>query len=1028
MLNLKKGLALVLAAATAFTFAPVSAFATGSVTTDGLTTKEGIDSLGYSALSVDKFTGTAGNDEYTTSRVIHLKEHNDAGDDAAHTQVGAFKITIDRKADPDTPGNYLDVVQAADSIDNTSKKEKLTNLAETTPGATIDGTTHTSRNSSGAETLPTSIAQRSYVVANTLNTDSDNDGYLDNLGGANFILYNTGVDGTVKVTIEALATKTSTTALSTSTLTVTVPSGNTSFALQKTSVDASEDSDVQVPFVITNPTQRQIQHIEFADGDNTIAAPVAYQTTSATTMTTIATTGATANVVPITSTDVYGVIKFHTGIQGQTKIKVTAWQDADHKIDQYLTINVKAGNGKLSVSYNVQTSRGAERYTFTDNAEYNGTQANNSIKSAPSIDKKVENGALKIGTKLNADKDGKLKNKNGYYIKNDGTAVAANTAADAISKRSELTTGKEDAVTEFDYELTEDLSNVYTNGGNLLPSAQTLYSDGTKTVQFDASANPGTEIRYSLVAEDEWQDTEYTAAGTNPTTVGYGSNPHTDYVLQKYVENNAGSAHVTLSGSTYGPNTKQVFSEDAAKKYGSISKNGLVTLKDANNTPQLYVVVSAIPSKAQADNGQKVSTYVVPIELSVQQPVQFYVGDSLGYVELESRESTGNVNLRTSRSDEKLYLSLASNNGRKSDKLNIVSNIGDQYVTGYSEDTSVATYDDTTHTVTAVKAGTTNIVIKTLSAPDYAGIITATIPVEVNNLDSSNGVSLKGVSVNKDKPTAKIASTPTVAGTNVVFSRALYKKDSNRPTGYSAIWPTDAGYGDIDVSSTGNVTYSKNNGTVYVRAYAQGDATHNPSTYAYVPVNYGQQAVDTELNVDTQPIVLDVKDTKQISATASTGSSISYTSADPTVASVNANGLVTANKSGYTTVTVTATAPDGKTGDSAIITVIVRGSETITDDTVKPAKVTGLKVSNKKGAHVSVKWKSQGKNINYRIWKKVGNGKWVGKNVAGSKATLSVKKGAKVQVKVKAYVKDSTGKTTWGPKATKAKTFKTDKK
>ena len=71
---------------------------------------------------------------------------------------------------------------------------------------------------------------------------------------------------------------------------------------------------------------------------------------------------------------------------------------------------------------------------------------------------------------------------------------------------------------------------------------------------------------------------------------------------------------------------------------------------------------------------------------------------------------------------------------------------------------------------------------------------------------------------------------------------------------------------------------------------------------------------------------------------------------------------------------------------------------------------------------------SQGKNINYRVYKKVGNGKWVGKNVAGSKTTLSVKKGAKVQVKVKSYVKDANGKTTWGPAATKAKTFKTDKK
>ncbi|MDD6381044.1 MAG: hypothetical protein PUG04_05090 [Lachnospiraceae bacterium] len=91
------------------------------------------------------------------------------------------------------------------------------------------------------------------------------------------------------------------------------------------------------------------------------------------------------------------------------------------------------------------------------------------------------------------------------------------------------------------------------------------------------------------------------------------------------------------------------------------------------------------------------------------------------------------------------------------------------------------------------------------------------------------------------------------------------------------------------------------------------------------------------------------------------------------------------------------------------------------------SKVTGLKVANKKGAKVSVTWASQGGRVNYRVYKKVGNGKWIAKNVTSNKATLSVKKGAKVQVKVKAFIKNSAGTTTWGPKAAK-KTLKTDKK
>ncbi|MDY6352926.1 MAG: hypothetical protein SPL57_07795 [Lachnospiraceae bacterium] len=91
------------------------------------------------------------------------------------------------------------------------------------------------------------------------------------------------------------------------------------------------------------------------------------------------------------------------------------------------------------------------------------------------------------------------------------------------------------------------------------------------------------------------------------------------------------------------------------------------------------------------------------------------------------------------------------------------------------------------------------------------------------------------------------------------------------------------------------------------------------------------------------------------------------------------------------------------------------------------SKVTGLKVANKKGAAVSVSWTKQGTNVLYRVYKKVGSGKWVAKNVAGTKTSLKVKKGAKVTVKVKAYKKTDAGKTVWGPKATQV-TKKTDKK
>ena len=177
---------------------------------------------------------------------------------------------------------------------------------------------------------------------------------------------------------------------------------------------------------------------------------------------------------------------------------------------------------------------------------------------------------------------------------------------------------------------------------------------------------------------------------------------------------------------------------------------------------------------------------------------------------------------------------------------------------------------------------------------------------------------------------------------------------------------------------------------------------------------------DSDLKVADSALTVKVGDTASAGAsTTASGAAITYTSSDTDVATVAADGTITAVAPGTAVVTVKAAETDTVNAGTATIVVTVPSN---------PQKVTGVKVSNKKGAYVSVKWTSQGGNVNYRIYKKVGNGKWIGKNVAGSKTTLKVKKGAKVQVKVKSYVKDASGATTWGPTATKAKTFKTDKK
>ena len=94
----------------------------------------------------------------------------------------------------------------------------------------------------------------------------------------------------------------------------------------------------------------------------------------------------------------------------------------------------------------------------------------------------------------------------------------------------------------------------------------------------------------------------------------------------------------------------------------------------------------------------------------------------------------------------------------------------------------------------------------------------------------------------------------------------------------------------------------------------------------------------------------------------------------------------------------------------------------------KPAKVTGVKVSNKKGAKVTVKFKkvTTAPTMKYYVQKKIGK-KTSGKSIGSTKTTLSVKKGATVKVRVKAYFYDASGKKHVG-KYSSWKTLKTDKK
>ena len=994
MLNLKKGLALVLAAATAFTFAPVAslpALAADKVTTDGLTTGTGIDSKPANVTVAEATTASDG----AASDSVWLQEHE--GKSSNNTLTKAYRITIQKHKNNN--GTYFDAV----------KLQASSTAGDNTDGnfSNVTATAASVKSTDSLQSFNKDYLDESVYYVEAAAQETANDG-ISKLGGA-YVRFRAAqlsgtdyvagenVSGTYTVTVEGLgAFSESAKTLDKSTFTVTIPNKGESLSIKKTSYVVAEDSKITVPYTIA--FKANSDHFTVTTDNSSVAylktTDVGVYTGNETNPTA---TEAEYKITPLAAT---GTFTVYTGEAGVANIKV-----ADHKSNHdeinsvTLQIKVTPKNGKLYVTY--ETNDGT--YTFNDDAAFDTATSNanaTQIKRLSIQETMSDKGVFDDVATNDVDQNGLI----------DGTNATTPATTDEYSFATKYNSG---------WWRGPSL------GGAVLPAARTLYTDGKQTVQITGSSDAGAEVSYALVAPAYYYTTDSSNASTNKTAAGttpittLDKVPPSDASANKVAKIN-GSVQ-SLTQSSYGAGSTIEFTETAAREYGSIDKNGLVTLKDAKNAPELYVIVTA--KKADAVDGvsaaRATSTFIVPVDLKQQQPVSLYVSDSKFFAEATSGDYASSPIHNT------LYLSLKD---RKTDTLAHKANVSDNYITVTSSDDSVV--DVNGWTLTAKKAGSATITVKTSSAPEVSGIASVKINVVVNNLNSStNVVTAKGVSVNKEKPNAKVEASSNVNGSTVIFDRnALYKVDSTMPSGYSLIRNTEDHANDVLVSSTGNVTYQKNDGTVYVRAYASGTSEYNPATYVYIPVNYGQKVVTTDLNVDQTPITLDVKETKKITASVASGASITYTSQDPTVATVAADGTVTAVKSGTTYVTVKGVAADGTAAESAIVAVIVKGNATITDDTVKkPSKVTGVKVTNLKGGKVKVTWTKQNqKNIKYYVKKTVGK-KSAGKSVGSNKTTLSVKKGATVKVKVKAYIYNAEGTKLVGSYS-KTITKKTDKK
>ncbi len=236
------------------------------------------------------------------------------------------------------------------------------------------------------------------------------------------------------------------------------------------------------------------------------------------------------------------------------------------------------------------------------------------------------------------------------------------------------------------------------------------------------------------------------------------------------------------------------------------------------------------------------------------------------------------------------------------------SNAADKSLSYTSADTSIATVDISGY-VTGKAVGETYI---TIAAADGSGV-TATVNVKV----VKNAVKVTKITLNESSKTIRVGDTFTASVKAYEPSNATTKGVT-----YSVV---GGGTSVVTVNSTSGLVTAKGQGTATVRAtatdgsgvYADCAVTVNPALVTSITVK------ETTLNLDLNGTKTGTIEVTSVLPSYAGNKTVSYTSANTSIASVDASGNVTAKAVGNTTITVAAT--DGS-GVTATVTVYVTKS------------------------------------------------------------------------------------------------------
>lgn len=577
------------------------------------------------------------------------------------------------------------------------------------------------------------------------------------------------------------------------------------------------------------------------------------------------------------------------------------------------------------------------------------------------------------------------------------------------------------------------------------------YSTSPKAVLNPSAGNSFTDIASSLAA---WSNTKVSVNSTDGSTVVSGLNgtvfkttaatAGTDKIDVTFTGNNGGSASTSVQFST---ERSEAAIDSLSSSVGTITKTATnyYTLTGLNtqivNSGKLTVksesgdvrFISVDPSIFTIDE----KTGEFKVLKKGETDVHVYVGGTTNNKAIAatihvtvSPWATDSINITTDANVEYYTLSginyldldvptqTAANAVREA-KLNAVS--AGKLATKWEVLTGKDVVSvDQTGLVKALKAGTATIQVSTSNdvAKEIWGA-TKTIRVTVWTLPAAV-FTVDPITVNVNESTLVTPKVTSPANYSYTVNY-VYNTNGSKPDVYDLTNPgVTQNNTNLNTQTTSRLT-GKTIGTSSVYVTVLGTSANRPTTKTVGVSVLDKNVVNTiTLDAGSQSLVLKEGDTAQLKATSSKGKAVTFEGGNADVATVSTSGAVVAVKAGQTAVTAKS-----EGAADVVIPVVVVAKEKVY---ATPAKVTGVKVTNKKGAKVTVKFAKDKTNstMKYYVQKKV-SGKTSGKSIGSTKTTLSVKKGATIKVRVKAYYTDANGVKHVGAYSS-WKTLKTDKK